>query len=167
PRSTAALLRGGAQRPSRESHSADQTERVTIHYPWHPLFGQSIEVLPRGRRSGTQLLSCVGVEAISAVPAWMTDAASCVGMIAGPAQISIEALIELRTLIDSLGRLGHGPSRPTEEENDEAQEQESASAAAGARERVDLARRGLTGRPRARGGSRRAAAGRVASTSRK
>jgi hypothetical protein len=39
---------------------------------------------------------------MGAIPVWMTDAAACAGFSAGDPQASVEALVTLRTLLDSL-----------------------------------------------------------------
>lgn len=40
--------------PSRQSHSAHHTEGVTVHYPWHPLHGQTI-LVQRSVRHGREV----------------------------------------------------------------------------------------------------------------
>ena len=60
------------------------------------------------------MLHCeLGDGTVGAVPAWMTDAASCGELSAGEPRASLEALVELRGFLDALkeaaGRLKRDP----------------------------------------------------------
>jgi hypothetical protein len=87
---------GSKQRaePSRQSHSAHHTEQVTVHYPWHPLHGQTI-LVQRSVRHGREVWLCEQDQRTAAIPVWMTDRVACAAVSTGPVLVSVEALTEL------------------------------------------------------------------------
>jgi hypothetical protein len=77
---------------------------VTVYYPWHPLCGQSLRVHRQETREcrGGQILYCEFPDGtIVAVPGWMTRPETA-NYVIGPPQVSTEALLELRSLVDAL-----------------------------------------------------------------
>jgi hypothetical protein len=59
-----------------------------VHRRLHDKHGEVIYCKPRG-------------DVITAIPAWMTDPAAA-NMVLGPPQVSVDALVELRILFDTL-----------------------------------------------------------------
>lgn len=86
---------------SRPLHSAHHTEHVTVHYPWHPLHGETI-VAQRSVRQGRDVWLFAQDQRAAAVPVWMTDRVVCAALSTGPALISVGALTELRLLVDAV-----------------------------------------------------------------
>ena len=75
-----------------------------MHYPWHPSFGKSVEVVYREQRKGEQVAICTTTQGANLViPAWMLDAEACVGMTLGSRRASLGALLDLRRVLDVLG----------------------------------------------------------------
>ena len=86
---------GGTKR-----HSAYRFGSAVIAYPWHPLHGQKLSVVRRRGTRGTEVIDVEVQPGVSReLPAWMTDEAACAGMSLGPAQVSVAALNELRTVL--------------------------------------------------------------------
>ena len=85
-------------------HSAYSLRSATIAYPWHPLFGRTLQVAPFRRGKD---LKCIYTEERRGfsreVPNWMFDASYCAGMALGPPQVSIDGLNELAVLLKLLG----------------------------------------------------------------
>ena len=97
-------VKGGAAaegHPSRQSHSAHHTEHVTVHYPWHPLHGQTI-LVQRSVRHGREVWLCDQPQRTAAIPVWMTDCVACAALSVGPVLVSVEALIELALLMTAI-----------------------------------------------------------------
>src|SRR5712664_652481 len=78
--------------PSRQSHSAHHTEHVTVHYPWHPLHGQTI-LVQRSVRHGREVWLCEPDERTAAIPVWMTDRVACAALSVGPVLVAVEGLL--------------------------------------------------------------------------
>src|SRR5256712_5877709 len=94
---------GGAERreaPGRQSHSAHHTEQVTVHYPWHPQYGQTI-LVQRSVRHGREVWLCEHDQRTAAIPVWMTERVACAALSSGPVLVSIEALTELASLVNA------------------------------------------------------------------
>src|SRR2546428_2226626 len=89
-----------SEEAARQSHSVHHTEHVTVHYPWHPLHGQTI-VVQRSVRHGRDVWLCEQDQQTAAIPVWMTDRAACAALSMGPALVSVEALTELASLVTS------------------------------------------------------------------
>ena len=90
---------GRAQRePSRQLDSAYRTEHVVVHYPWHPLHGQTI-LVQRSMRHGRDVWLCQQDQHTAAIPVWMTDRVACAALSLGPVLVSVEALTELAALV--------------------------------------------------------------------
>src|SRR3989441_6846468 len=85
---------------SRQSHSAHHTEHVTVHYPWHPLHGQTI-LVQRSVRHGREVWLCEHDQRTAAIPVWMTDRVACAAVSTGPVLVSVDALTELASLVNA------------------------------------------------------------------
>jgi hypothetical protein len=96
-----------------------------VEYPWHPLYGQTLRVVSRTVRSGHPVIWLEERPGTAReLPAWMCDAASCLGMDAlGPPQVGAIALGALAAVLSDLrSQAGHhAPSDipPTEEVADD------------------------------------------------
>ena len=96
--SRAAQPPSAARHSSRQSHSARHTEQVTIHYPWHPLHGKTIDAW-RSVRHGREVWLCEHDQRTAAIPVWMTDRVACAApSVGGPILVAVEALIELASV---------------------------------------------------------------------
>lgn len=74
-----------------------------MHYPWHPAFGQRVEVVYREQRKGEQVAICTTSQGANLIiPAWMLDADACVGMTLGSRRACLAALVDLRHTLDGL-----------------------------------------------------------------
>ena len=86
-----------------QSHNAYVSERVTVHYRWLALRGVSLQCIRRVSRPDGEYLHCELPNGTScAIPSWMTDLVTCAGFSLGEPLVSIEALTNLRVLLDSL-----------------------------------------------------------------
>src|SRR5438105_15801498 len=90
--------RSAEWRSSRQSHSAHHTEHVTIHYPWHPLHGQTV-LVQRSVRHGRDVWLCAPDQQTAAIPVWMTDRVACAALSVGPVLVSVDALTALASLV--------------------------------------------------------------------
>src|SRR2546429_10019561 len=83
-------------------HSAYRSQFVVVAYPWHPLHGQRARVYGRQGRAGRQILYIeVRLGLSREIPAWMCDAAVCAAITLGSPRIAIDALTELRAVLDT------------------------------------------------------------------
>ena len=83
-------------------HSAYRSQFVVVAYPWHPLHGQQVRVYGRQGRAGRQILYIEVRPGLSReIPAWMCDAAVCAAISVGSARLAIDALTELRVVLDT------------------------------------------------------------------
>ena len=91
---------GGAVANSR--HSAYSLRFARIAYPWHPLFGRTVQISPfrRGKE-----LKCIYTDErpdlCRELPNWMFEESYCAVMAMGPPEISIEGLNELAAVLTS------------------------------------------------------------------
>jgi hypothetical protein len=111
--------------PQSQSHDAYVSERVTVHYRWLALHGVSLQ----GQRcvsrpDGEYIHYELPDGSPSAIPAWMTDPVTCAEFSLGEPFVSIEALTNLRVLLDSLRS-----SRPAGEGTDGNKERSDEEAA--------------------------------------
>jgi hypothetical protein len=94
----------GALQPA-ESHYAQQSKcakTVVLHYRWHPLCGLTLRVVRQQKYADRVYLVCEDPFGTScSFPGWMCNP-ECSGFSLGTPQISVEALLELRHLLDSL-----------------------------------------------------------------
>ena len=95
--------------PPARSHSAQNLKAartVTVYYRWHPHFGLTLRVLRQQRYGLCVCFVCEAPSGIScSLPSWMCDP-ECFTLTLGERLISVDALIELRHLLDNL----HVPS---------------------------------------------------------
>lgn len=83
-----------------KQHSAYRLGFAVVEYRWHPLHGQQVRVVRRTGRAGNEVVHVeVSGELARELPAWMLDASSCRGMILGSPELSINALVELRSVL--------------------------------------------------------------------
>jgi len=95
---------------SRQSHSTHHTEEVTVHYPWHPLHGQTI-LVQRSVRHGREVWLCEHDQRTAAIPVWMTDRVACAALSLGPVLVSVDAIVSLpEPLLGPLGKPTSGAS---------------------------------------------------------
>ncbi len=74
---------------------------VTVHYRWHPLYGQSLRVFRRMRdRHGEHVFCELPDSTICSVPAWVFSP-DCASFSVGAALICTSALLELRHLLNA------------------------------------------------------------------
>jgi len=101
---TAATSMCSVAKAANTRHSAYSRRSATIAYPWHPLFGRTLQVAPF--RCGKDL-KCIYTEERRGfsreVPNWMFDESYCAGMALGPPQVSIDGLNELAVVLKLLG----------------------------------------------------------------
>src|SRR5712692_3674631 len=92
-------------------HSTERVKDVTVHYRWHPLYGQMARVNRSLPIANGELLFCELPDGTrGTLPAWMTDAAACAVLTVGAPVVSLIALQELRVLLDAVAA---GASDPT------------------------------------------------------
>src|SRR5207247_10603217 len=107
--------RSAATRPSRQSHSAHHTEHVTVHYPWHPLHGQTI-LVQRSVRHGREVWLCEPDERTAAIPVWLTDRVACAALSVGPVPVAVEGLLQLAPLVAATRAAHHRSPQPSRDE---------------------------------------------------
>ncbi|MBP0447810.1 hypothetical protein J8J14_24000 [Roseomonas sp. SSH11] len=132
-----------------------------VEYPWHPLRGQSLRVVQRLTKGGLDILWLEEQPGRSrVVPAWMCDAAACLGMEElGPPRIDVEALSRLTVLLSTASEWSGGASSralPVQEASDA--ESSAAEIAARARPRPPSSVASPGDPPRGGAGPGRAAA---------
>lgn len=91
---------------AKQSHTTHVFSSATIHYPYHPHFGQTVTMVRKCSHLGphqVQVAIPSGVQIL--IPEWMLDEGLCRGMeiVERPA-LSITALLSLRDLIDAQPR---------------------------------------------------------------
>lgn len=86
-----------------QSHSAYSRDAVTVHYRWHPLFGQTLPVLRRMvDRRGEHLFVQLPDGTVCSLPTWMFNPSCSTRYYLGPPLIAVDALRHLRDLLSSL-----------------------------------------------------------------
>ena len=86
-----------------QKHNAHSPEVVKIHYPFHPLYGQSLRVERRAKLPKGEYLFCELPDGtIGGFPSWIADPTKSPNFTVGSAMTSAAALAELRKLLDSL-----------------------------------------------------------------
>jgi hypothetical protein len=89
-------------RPS-QKHNAHGTEVIKVHYPFHPLFGQSLRVQRRVKFPHGEYIFCELPDGTKGgFPSWMADATKASTISVGMPVTSVAALVELHTLLDGL-----------------------------------------------------------------
>jgi hypothetical protein len=86
-----------------QSHNAHVLTNVTVHYRWHALWGTQLQCRRQIAGSDGDYLDCELPDGAGAqIPVWMTDPVVCAGFSFGTPVASVEALVELRSLLDSM-----------------------------------------------------------------
>lgn len=131
-------------------HSAYRSQFVAVAYPWHPLHGQHVRIYGRQGRAGRQILYIEVQPGLSReIPAWMCDAAVCATISVGSPRIGIDALTELRAVLDThsaeRSRGGSLNSSTTMGGSDETSFRQSTHARSRQRRKTSFAGRGTAG----------------------
>ena len=97
--------RPGDARQSRAGtylHTAHSSSIAEIRYPYHPFFGQTVEILRWLRRQTADSVVIKLPEGLQiAIPAWMLDPLACQHVREAPKpHLSVDALVALRDLLD-------------------------------------------------------------------
>jgi hypothetical protein len=90
---------------SKPSHTAQFQWSVTIHYRWHPLFGEMLAVKrPSSSSDGGRAFICLLPDGTwGAVPEWMTSRERCSRLtLVNTPEVSLGALLELRACLAEL-----------------------------------------------------------------
>jgi hypothetical protein len=88
---------------TRQKHNAHGPEVIKVHYPFHPLHGQSLRVQRRAKLPNGEYIFCELPDGtIGGFPSWIADATKTPYFTVGPPLSSVAALAELRKLLDSL-----------------------------------------------------------------
>jgi hypothetical protein len=75
-----------------------------VRYRWHAYVDRDLGVLYRETRRGEIVYICVMPDGTGGVvPEWMFDSAASAHFALGNAQLSIDALVDLRALLDAIG----------------------------------------------------------------
>jgi hypothetical protein len=89
--------------PTSQKHNAHGPELIKIHYPFHPLHGQSLRVERRAKLPKGEYIFCELPDGtIGGFPSWIADPTKSPSFTIGSVLTSAAALAELRTLLDSL-----------------------------------------------------------------
>jgi hypothetical protein len=87
---------------------------VTVHYRWCALRGVQLQCRRQLSDSDGDYLDCELPDGAGAlIPSWMTDPVVCAGFSFGAPLISLQALIELRLLLNA-AVVRQDPSEPQE-----------------------------------------------------
>jgi hypothetical protein len=90
--------------PRKQSHNAHSSRKtVTVKYPYHPLCGQTLEVVGRRtQKDESHLIVMVSGAGRQHLPAWMTeDTAGCCLTVASPC-LPIDTLLQLQAFLKPL-----------------------------------------------------------------
>jgi hypothetical protein len=88
--------------PRSQPHSAHVFTKVTVHYRWHGLYGVELPCHRTVDASDGHYLNCQLPDGAGAlIPRWMVDPLVCAGFSFGTPMASVEALVRLRSLLDS------------------------------------------------------------------
>ena len=99
------MIDDSGNRGTTHQHKTHKTELREVHYPWHPLYKQSIPVRLERRWKNGLVARCdphsdVGRRGFD-IPVWMLDSAVCSTMILSQtALVDAETLRQLRHLLD-------------------------------------------------------------------
>jgi hypothetical protein len=74
-----------------------------VHYRWHPLYDCKLRLVKTAKVGGIEELHCETPSGVVlGIPRWMTDAGRCLAMEIGDPVVGVDALAELRRLLDGL-----------------------------------------------------------------
>ena len=84
-------------------HNASSGMRLSVYYPWHNLYGQTLFCIKmrRGKKGSTYECEQASGQRII-IPTWMTDPVHCARFSPGSPLSSLQALAELRQFLDLL-----------------------------------------------------------------
>jgi len=101
--------------PTRTHHNARVGSSTKIHYPYHPLFGQELEVLGSAAGERDVVYVKLANNTTRGIPAWMFDEVICAGVRRTELPvIECDALLKLTELLDSAkGGLRSGGNEST------------------------------------------------------
>ena len=140
-----------ADAAANKRHSAYSFRTARVAYPWHPLFGQTLQVSSHRRGKDLQCIYTDERPDLSReLPTWMFDEAYCVGMALGEPQVSIEGLLEFAAALAAFATQTPGarshPSR--RKEKDSAEKSISQPGAACSLSRTSSPRPSLIAKPK-------------------
>lgn len=145
---------------------------MTIHYRWHPLYGQNVRVLKHVARDADLYVFCELPDAtVCALPSWMTDAGACSSHSLGAPMAAASVLAELSALLN-VAKPSCGSDKPkatlgSKEVTDETEagNVQRSTSVADARSQRDVVRRNQSGgRKGTRGAPARSGNGRPAAS---
>ena len=91
-----------ADAAANKRHSAYSFRTARIAYPWHPLFGQTLQVSSHRRGKDLQCIYTDERPDLSReLPTWMFDESYCAGMTLGEPQIGIEGLLKFAAALEA------------------------------------------------------------------
>ena len=94
---------GSCRFQTSQKHNAHAPEVIKIHYPFHPLHGQSLRVERRAKLPKGEYIFCELPDGtIGGFPSWIADPTKSPNFTVGPPLTSARALAELRKLLDRL-----------------------------------------------------------------
>src|SRR6516162_307901 len=129
-------IRGRTKAIHTARHSAYRSQFVVVAYPWHPLYGQRVRVYGRQGRAGRQILYIEVRPGLSReIPAWMCDAAACAVISIGSSRVAVDALTELRAILDTRSVRGSSDESSTPSTRKGGSDETSGSQSIGARSR--------------------------------
>ena len=119
-------------------HSAYGFRAARIAYPWHPLFGRTVQVSPFRRGKD---LTCIYTDErpdlSRELPNWMFDEGYCAGMMLGLPEISVEGLEELAALLASFrANRGQGAQSDPSRKKEKGSAEQATSRSSPARSRA-------------------------------
>jgi hypothetical protein len=128
----------------KHQHCAHESLSVTVHYRWHPQYSQTLRAARRVV-GGREYFRCELPHGRTCeLPSWMMDAAACARHAPGPSVASIEALVVLMRLLESVQSgdvdgtpVGGESKEATDEVDTRVRGQADASDAASAEPRDD------------------------------
>jgi hypothetical protein len=89
--------------PAAWKHNAHKLDEAKIHYPFHPLFGQRVEIIRRVNRRRSEVIITLPDNTLCAIPEWMLNEHDCQKcVIRTQPIISLPALKTLRDLLNAL-----------------------------------------------------------------
>ena len=104
-------MSGGASSPaSIPSRNTHRITHVTVFYRWHPLHGQTLDVVGVKESGSGRVYYCEHPNGTRlGIPSWMLEAGDCSQMQAGDPVVAVEALEELCRLVQGQG-VGQSPT---------------------------------------------------------
>ena len=113
-----------------KQHNTHILRRITVHYAWHPLHGETLRIWRRRRGEGKVVEGERSTGEVREIPEWMTDAERCASMDQGPPVVRLSALWELFSFLNTLTEncvSGRGSSAARKETDVERRENTSSA----------------------------------------